>query len=251
VTDQPTEPHPPAPGRPRLSVVVPAYGEEHRIAMTIRRLRSELGDVVGPGGLEIVVVDDGSLDGTTEAARGAGADHVIAFPHNKGKGAAVRAGVMKSTGSTVTFTDADLAYAPHQLVPLLDEIEKGWDVAVGTRHSRGAATSGVRTVGHRVFNAATRLVLRRRFADTQCGCKGFHGDAARRLFARTRVDGFAFDVEVLWLAGYLGLTVEEVPVELDRAEGSTVRFSVDALRMLRDLVRLRWRITIGAYRRPD
>jgi dolichyl-phosphate beta-glucosyltransferase len=198
-----------------------------------------------------VVVDDGSLDGTTDAARAAGADHVITFALNQGKGAAVRAGVMAARGTAVTFTDADLAYAPRQLVPLLDAIEKGWDVVAGNRHSHGAATSSVRTAGHRVFNAATRLVLRRRFADTQCGCKGFHGEAARQLFARTRLDGFAFDVEVLWLAGYLGLTVDEVPVELDRAEGSTVRFSVDGLRMLRDLARLRWWITIGAYRRPD
>jgi glycosyltransferase involved in cell wall biosynthesis len=248
----PSEPHPPIPGHPRLSVVVPAFGEERRIAGTIARLRDTLTDVVGEGGLEIVVVDDGSVDGTATAAEAAGADRVIRLPVNRGKGAAVRAGALAATGSAVAFTDADLAYAPTQIARLLDEIEKGWDVVVGNRHEVDASGHvGLRTIGHRVFNAATRLVLARRFADTQCGCKGFHGAAARRIFTRARIDRFAFDVEVLWLAGELGLTIEEVGVELDGREGSTVRFSVDALRMLRDLGRIRWWILRGAYRRSE
>ncbi|MHB8663079.1 MAG: glycosyltransferase [Acidimicrobiales bacterium] len=240
------QPHLPEPGRPRLSVVLPAYGEERRIADTVRRVRAALEPL---GELEIVVVDDGSTDATASAAKGAQADQVVRLPVNQGKGAAVRAGVLAARGSTVAFTDADLAYSPAQIATLVDEVEKGWDVVVGSRHSVRAPV-GMRDVGHLVFNAATRVVLDRRFADTQCGFKGFHHEAARRLFARARVDRFAFDVEMLWLAGHLGMTVEEVPVELDRPEGSTVRFSVDALRMLRDLARIRWWAARGAYGPP-
>jgi dolichyl-phosphate beta-glucosyltransferase len=247
VSGEPAAPHLPEPGRPRLSVVLPAYGEEHRIARTIERVRHALSPL---GELEVVVVDDGSGDRTAEVARDAGADQVIRLPVNRGKGAAVRAGVLAARGSTVVFTDADLAYAPSQMVSLVDEVEKGWDVVVGSRHER-EATRGVRDIGHRVFNRVTRAVLDRRFADTQCGCKGFHRAAAQRLFARARIDRFAFDVELLWLAGHLGLAVEEVPVELDRADGSTVRVSVDAVRMLRDLLRIRWWTARGAYGPSD
>lgn len=246
------EPHPPHQGRPRLSVVLPAYREERRIADAVRRLRSALAGTVGDGELEVVVVDDGSGDATADVAAGAGADQIIRLPANRGKGAAVRAGALAATGSTVVFTDADLAYSPVQIADLLDQVEKGWDVVVGNRHHVDEPDRiGLRQVGHRVFNAATRLVLTRRFADTQCGFKGFHRPAAQRIFSLARIDGFAFDVEVLWLAGHLGLCVEEVPVELDDAEGSTVRFSVDALRMLRDLVRIRRWIRTGAYKRSE
>ena len=208
--------------------------------------------MVDAGQLELVVVDDGSADGTAEAARSAGADNVIRLPQNRGKGAAVRAGMLAARGSTVVFTDADLAYAPAQIAVFLAEIENGWDVVVGNRRPDVIdAPVGIRAVGHRVFNAATRAVLARHFNDTQCGFKGFHRDAAQAVFGRARIDRFAFDVEVLWLAAYLGLSIEEVPVALDRAEGSTVRFSVDALRMLRDLVRIRRWAASGAYKPAD
>jgi dolichyl-phosphate beta-glucosyltransferase len=247
----PLSPHPPEPGRPRLSVVLPAYREERRIAATVQRVRATLGPLLAHDGLEIVVVDDGSRDATVARAEQAGADRVIRLPANKGKGAAVRAGMQAASGSVVVFTDADLAYAPDQIALLLEEVEKGWDVVVGTRHRRGGGGPlGLRDLGHLVFNAATRLVLQRQFADTQCGFKGFHRAAAQQLFGLTRIDRFAFDVEVLWLAGYLGLTIEEVPVELDRADGSTVRFSLDALRMVRDLIRIRRWGSTGSYRRP-
>lgn len=242
------EPHPPDPDRPRLTVVLPAYGEEHRIADTIRRVRDSVGTFADT---EIVVVDDGSPDRTADAARDAGADQVLRLPRNQGKGAAVRSGMLAAKGSTVTFTDADLAYSPAQLVTLLDHVENGWDVVVGNRHSRTTAgPPGVRDVGHLAFNAITRTVLDRRFADTQCGFKGFHRSAAQRLFSVSRIDRFAFDVELLWLAGHFGMAITEVPVVLDRAEGSTVRLSIDALRMMRDLLRIRRWAAKGAYGPP-
>jgi len=115
----------------RLSVVVPAYAEADDIGATIARLRDELGGL--DGGLEIVVVDDGSPDDTAAAARASGADQVIEQRPNRGKGAAVRAGVLAATGRTVAFTDADLSYSPDQLRVLLEQVEAGWDVVVGSR----------------------------------------------------------------------------------------------------------------------
>ncbi|GAC1599721.1 MAG: glycosyltransferase family 2 protein [Acidimicrobiales bacterium] len=229
-------------------MVVPAFGEARRIGATLRALRETLSPL---GPLELIVVDDGSLDATSERATEAGADQVIRFPANRGKGAAVREGVLAATGSAVVFTDADLSYPPSQVGRLLTEIEAGWDVVVGNRHHAETRTlvggGFLRDVSGLVFNRVTRLILDRSYGDTQCGLKGFHADAAAVLFAKASIDSFAFDVEILWLVGHLGFAVHEVPVELDSAEGSTVRLTNDALTMLRDLYRLRRRAAAGVY----
>jgi len=129
----PLHPHEPLAGRPRLSVIVPAYGEGRRIAATVTTLRQSLARSGDPGELEVVVVDDGSLDDTAEQAGRAGADQVIRLPANRGKGAAVRLGMLAATGSAVVFTDADLSYSPAQVMRVRDEIERGWDAVVGSR----------------------------------------------------------------------------------------------------------------------
>jgi dolichyl-phosphate beta-glucosyltransferase len=235
---------------PRLSVVVPAYREERRIAATLGQLRTALCEVSADG-LELIVVDDGSDDATAALATEAGADLVIRLPVNRGKGAAVRAGVLAAAGRVVAFTDADLSYPPAQLLQLLADVEAGADVVVGSRQHIDTTTlvraGRLREVSGRVFNLATRLVLRRRYGDTQCGLKAFSADAGRLLFGLGRLDGFAFDVELLYLAERLGLQVRETPVELASAEGSTVHLSSDALRMLGDLVRVRRWAKAGAY----
>jgi len=149
----------------RLSVVVPAYREAGRIGETVATLRSELAPVHHEGGVEIVVVDDGSDDGTAAAGRAAGADVVVEFPVNRGKGAAVRAGMRIASGSVVAFTDADLSYPPHQILGLLEEVEQGADAAVGDRrHPDSVAVTdaswlrrtGSRAVAGRVAPAAPR-----------------------------------------------------------------------------------------------
>jgi dolichyl-phosphate beta-glucosyltransferase len=241
---------PPAPGDVRLSVVVPAYREE-RIGTTVTRLRKELIDIDEAGGLEIVVVDDGSGDGTAEAAESAGADVVIGQPTNRGKGAAVRAGMLAARGRTVAFTDADLSYAPDQVLRLLHEVEQGWDIVVGSRQHQETTTlvraGTLRQVGGRVINRCTRLVLLADHEDTQCGIKAFRSDVARLVFGQSRVDGFAFDVEILHLAERLGLSVVEVPVVVENSDRSTVRVVRDALRLLQDLVRIRRWARAGVY----
>lgn len=240
---------PPAPGDVRLSVVLPAYHEPERIGITIERVRNELGPIVGLDELEVVVVDDGSGDGTAEAA--AAADQVIAKPANQGKGAAVRSGALAARGRCIAFTDADLSYAPSQIVNLLEAVEQGWDVVIGNRYHQDTTTvvkAGlVREMGGRLINGATRLVLDGGYADTQCGLKAFRSDVARMLFGRSRIDGFAFDVELLALVERFGLSLREVPVEVQNSDSSTVRVARDAAVLLRDLARIRRSLAAGRY----
>jgi glycosyltransferase involved in cell wall biosynthesis len=233
---------------PRLSVVVPAYNEAAGIGDTIRRLRAELASV--DRDLELLVADDGSADGTADAAEAAGADQVLRLPH-LGKGAAVRAGMAAATGRTIGFIDADLAYGPDQLVPLLEAIEKGADVAVGSRrHSDSALLAEPafrRRMASVVFARITRFLQLDGATDTQAGIKAFSIDAARAIFPRARVDGFAFDVEMFVIARTLGLSVVEVPVRLHDTAKSSVRLSRHTLEMLRDLAKIRSRARRGGY----
>lgn len=245
-----------SPGRPltgdpdiRLSVVIPAFDEEGRIGPTLSRIRDELSSLGGR--LEVVVVDDGSSDDTSGAARRAGADLVLTQPENRGKGAAVRAGMLAAGGRVVAFTDADLAYAPRQLLTLLDKVEDGWDVVVGSRkHTETqtlVAARRLREVGGRVVNLLTMMVLLGQYRDTQCGIKAFRSDVATLIFERSKVDRFGFDVEVFHLAERYRLSLVEVPVEVVNSSRSTVNVVRDAVRLVVDLFRIRGRSRRGEY----
>lgn len=238
---------------PRLSVVLPAYEEAARIGDSVRRVREDVGKAIGVDQLEIVVVDDGSLDDTTAVAEAAGADRVIRHVVNRGKGAAVRTGMLAATGDVVAFTDADLAYAPDHLLQLLDAIEGGCDVAVGSRRHESTETiveaRRIRAAGGWFINRLTRLVLRGDYGDTQSGLKGFRREAAHEIFGRTRIDGFAFDVEVFYLVEQLHLSLTEVPVRVVNSTRSSVHVARDGLRLVRDLLRIRLLSVRGAYRK--
>ncbi len=241
---------PPAPGSVRLSVVVPAFNERAQIAATIKTLELELRAVVG-GDMEIVVVDDGSSDDTIERAEAAGAT-VVAQPVNMGKGAAVRAGVLAAHGRSIVFTDADLAYPAAMILPMLEGLEDGWDVVVGSRRHEETTTlvraRRVRELGGRAVNWLTHLVLLGHFRDTQCGIKGFRSDIGKAIFERTTINGFAFDVEVFLIAEQDRYSLTEVPVSVENRQGSSVRLVRDSLRLLGDLLRIRRAAGKGAYR---
>jgi len=191
----------------------------------------------------VVVVDDGSSDATADEARAAGADRVIVHAANRGKGAAVRTGMLAGTGRTLAFTDADLSYAPAQLVGLLEVVESGVDVVVGSRMHEDTRTlvraGRLRETGGRVINGLTRLVVLGDHRDTQCGLKAFGADAAKVIFDRSRINGFAFDVEVFVIAEHNGLTVREVPVTVVNTTRSSVHVWRDAARLVVDLFRIR------------
>jgi putative flippase GtrA len=244
---------PPPPGDLRLTVVLPAYNEADRIAGTVATITAELESRLGRGDFEIMVVDDGSTDATVTVAERAGA-RVVAQPANRGKGAAVRAGMLAARGRAVVFTDADLAYPPQVVLEVMDRVEDGWDVVVGSRRHEDANTlvraRRLRELGGRVINLLTYLVLLGAFRDTQCGIKGFRRDIATVLFQRTRIDGFAFDVEIFLIAEQDRMSLSEVAVSVRNRSGSSVRVVGDTIIVLRDLIRIRRWAGAGHYR-PD
>ena len=162
---------------------------------------------------------------------------VIRTVPNRGKGFAVRTGMLAAEGELLVFTDADGSYGPGELDRVTRALADA-PVAIGTRDP-DAAGSVVRRVASQVFNLAMRVLLGLSFRDTQCGLKGFRRDAARAVFSRARLDGFAFDAEALVLAGRLGLAVAEVPVRAQQRPGSTVRVLADGRRMLAQLWTIR------------
>lgn len=231
--------------------MVPAYREAGRLGDTIGALRTALATVTASGGAEIVVVDDGSDDGTADAARAAGADVVVELGVNRGKGEAVRAGMRASTGAVVAFTDADLAYAPNQLLGLLDEVERGADAAVGDRrHPDSVAVtepSRLRRAGSLGVGALRGMLRLGRGRDTQCGLKAFSRRAAEAVLDASVMDRFSFDVEVLFLADRLGMDVRQVPVEVVNSDASSVRVFSDGCELALDMFRIRARALLGRY----
>ncbi len=243
-------PRPPAQGELRLSVVLPAYEERDLITDTIRAIDGELRANLDAGTYEVVVVDDGSGDDTSTMAAAAGA-RVVRLDRNRGKGAAVKAGVLAATGRTVVFTDADLAYPAALLLDMLAEIEAGWDVVVGSRRHHDTNTlvkaGRLRVLGGRVINLLTQVVLLGNFRDTQCGLKGFRADVGKAIFERTRIDGFAFDVEVFLIAEQDRLSLTEIPVSITNRSGSSVQVIGDTVDLIRDLFRIRRWAGSGRY----
>jgi dolichyl-phosphate beta-glucosyltransferase len=236
-------------GRPRLSIVLPCLNEAERLPATLATYLAHYPP--GRGEVELVVVDDGSTDGTSAVAdRVAVADRrvrVLRTDGNHGKGYAVRDGVRAAQGELVVFTDADGSYGPEQVDRVAAALATA-PVAIGARFGEQAgAGPPLRRLASRVFNRAMRLLLDLEFHDTQCGLKGFRRGAAEAVFRRARVDGFAFDAEALLVAGLLGLEVVEVPVRAEVRAGSKVHLAGDAVRMLADVWAVRRAAARGAY----
>jgi hypothetical protein len=233
---------------PALSIVVPAYNEADRLDEGMGRLRQAVAaGAIDPTRTELVLVDDGSTDGTGELARRMLAPmpwaRVVRLDRNTGKGAAVRAGVAVARGAAIAFTDADMAIDPMQ-VPRFVAALADADLAIGSRVLPGAsadADSLQRKLMGIAFNAVARRVTGVPTGDTQCGFKAFRTPAARLLFHFGTVDRFAFDVEVLHLARRLGMSIREVPVRWRHVGRSRIRLR-DPASMLADLARIRFSI---------
>ena len=229
-----------------LTIVVPAFDEAHRLTAGMRRLDAAVAaGAVDLDRTEVLVVDDGSTDETSAVADKllAALPHhrLIRLPRNRGKGAAVRAGVAAARSEYTAYMDADMAIDPLAVPLLLDGLAHD-DLAIGCRALRDSmveTTYVVRSLMGRLFNglvtAGTGLGLK----DTQCGFKAFRTPAARLLFHLVRIDRFAFDVEILARARRLGLGITEVPVHWMHVEGSTVHPLHDSWTMLADVLRSR------------
>jgi dolichyl-phosphate beta-glucosyltransferase len=228
-------------------MVLPCYNEAERLPGTLRTLLAHLSR--DPGQVEVLVVDDGSTDATVREADAIAAGEprvrVLSCHPNQGKGFAVRTGMLAAEGELIVFTDADGSYGPSEVDRIIAALDEA-PVAIGRRAN---GTSGLvrRQVASRVFNLTIRGMLGLRFGDTQSGLKGFRRGAAQAIFSHARVDGFAFDVEALWLAHRLGLEVAEVDVQATDRQGSTVRMRSDVLRMLGEVWTIRQATADGTY----
>ena len=230
----------------RLSVVIPAYNEEARLPETLRKTVSwcDAYDLE----FEVIVVDDGSRDGTVALGRVfAESDQrirVLACAH-MGKGAAVRTGMLDAKGHFVLFMDADGATPLSEIPKLIAGIDEGYDVAIGSRVVRREGEADVKTPLHRrvigrTFAFFTGLLALGGIADTQCGFKMFRREVAVAIFSRQKTVGFAFDVEILFIARRLSLSVLEIPVNWVAQPGSKVNLVTDSFRMLWDICRISW-----------
>jgi dolichyl-phosphate beta-glucosyltransferase len=239
-----------APEEPRLTVVIPAYNEQARIADTLLRVKDYL--QTRPFRSEVVVVDDGSKDLTLEVVKTIDIfgevmkeqeiSQISTDVTNRGKGEAVRRGFERARGVYVLFSDADLSTPIEEVEKLMAAVEAGADIAIG---SRRLPTSIVdpqpfhRRVMGAVFGFLVRTLAVPGVADSQCGFKLYRRDVAKKLASLQRMPGFSFDVEHLYLARRLGWSITEVGVRWVDAAGSKVRPIRDSWRMLRDLFRIR------------
>lgn len=228
---------------PEVSVVVPAWNEELRLPATLDAITR----AVDPDDTEVIVVDDGSRDATANVASVllTPLPHamVVRLPANRGKGAAVRAGVARARGKRIVFMDADLSTDLRDLPALVAALDSA-HLAIGSRAAPGSdvADASVARVGMgRAFNAMVRAVTPLSMLDTQCGFKAFRAPTAKLLFDLGRLDGWAFDVELLTLAHRIGYPIAEVPVRWTAMDGSHVRPMSDSLTMAADLFRTSWR----------
>ena len=230
---------------------MPAYNEERRLGPSLEQLLAFAAAQGYP--VELLVVDDGSVDRTAELVReAAGATpanvslRLLQHPRNLGKGRAVRTGCLAAAGDFVVYLDADLATPPQEALKLLRTLEEGADVAVGSRVHPGGYDMRASQPPYRralgwLYTWVRQRLLLPDIADTQCPLKAFRREAAQRIFARQRLSGWAFDVEVLYLARRMGLRTSQVPVEWHHVGGSHMRVGpLQALRVLWDLLRLRW-----------
>lgn len=236
--------------------MIPAYNEERRLPTTLDSILKYLAEKAIPD-CEVLVVDDGSSDGTVALAERYHDEHpqvrVLRNPGNRGKGYSVRHGMLKARGEWVLFTDSDLSAPIEELDKLFEAAApRRAKVAIGSRALDrkliGVHQSGFRETAGRIFNLLMRLTVGLPFADTQCGFKLFESEAAREIFRRVRIERFGFDAEALFIARRLGYATVEVPVRWNHAEGAKVSMFRDSVEMFLDLLRVRWNQVRGLYR---
>jgi len=242
---------------PTYSIVIPAYNEDERIAVSIPKVQ----DYVHKRGLdaEIIIVNDGSSDNTADVVRGfAASDPTILLvenPGNRGKGYSVRNGMLHARGTVALFTDADLSSPITEADKLFSELTKGFDIAIGSRWlQRELQTERqpwYRQLYGRLFNLGLRIVLGLDFKDTQCGFKAFGREAIDGIFTRQQIERWGFDPELLFLAQKFRFKTAEVAVEWAHDHRSKINPLRDGLRMAAEVLKIRWNDWIGRYRKPS
>lgn len=238
-----------------LSVIVPAYNEEHRLPDSLRQIVGYLGKQEYTS--EVIVIDDGSEDGTTQVVEEMRAELPILSlvrTEHRGKGHAVKRGMLVGRGEYLFICDADLSMPIEELYKFLPPALEGYDVAIASREVPGARRYDEPSYRHfmgRVFNWMVRLFAVRGFQDTQCGFKCFKREAARDVFTHQTMDGWGFDVEVLFIAQKRGYRIVEVPINWYYSANSRVHPIRDSVGMFAEVLKIRLNDWRGRYRRRD
>jgi len=244
---------PTMPAALQYSIVIPAYNESARIEDTLAAVTECV--EAERWAAEVIVVNDGSHDNTAAIVRKWMERkpylRLIENPGNRGKGYSVRNGLLQAVGEIVMFTDADLSAPMNEANQLFAAIRAGADVAIGSRWLERArqttAQPWYRRFFGRCFNLITRLVMHLPYADTQCGFKAFRYEAAHHIFPLQRIERWGFDPEILFIAQKLKYTVREVPVSWGHDERSRMSYLRDGMRMLQEMVVVRWNSLVGRY----
>lgn len=237
-----------------LSIVIPAFNESQRIISTLHKISSYIPSKFDI--YEIIVVDDGSTDDTSPLVSSISNElrniHLIKENKNRGKGFAVKKGVLCSSGSLVLYCDSDMSTPIEEMGKMLPWIERGYDIIVG---SRGLKESQIivrqpwyRELMGRIFNLFVQALIMRGIEDTQCGFKLLRGDVAREIFKKVQLAGFSFDVEALFIAKKSGFRIKEVPVQWANSSNSRVSIVHDPIKMFKDLFRIRYYWLTGSYK---
>ena len=241
------------PVEPFLSIVIPAYNEEQRLPDTLTRLRTYCAQQ--PFEIEVLVVDDGSQDGTCRVVEERMAIwpwlRLLPIPHG-GKGQAIKQGFLAAQGGLIFMCDADLSMPVEELGSFLAAMQEGCDVAIGSREAPGAVRYGEPVRPHlmgRVFNWLVRLLALPKLKDTQCGFKCFKRQVAYDVVSCQQLSGWGFDVELLFIARKRGYVLREVPIAWYYKPSSRVHPLRDALHMTRDLFTIRRNEQSGCYER--
>ncbi len=235
---------------PYLSVVIPAYNESERIIASLEQVTSYL--LSQPYTCEVLVVNDGSDDDTVERVEAFSSKipvRLLSITHG-GKGWATRHGMLEARGSYRFLCDADLSMPIEQITRFLPAALGDYDVAIASREIVNAQRFGEPAYRHfmgRSFNLLVRFLVLQGFYDTQCGFKCFRGSSAEKLFRHQRLNGFGFDVEILFLAKRAQYHIVEVPIDWYFHQGSKVRPILDTITMVRDILELRWGAFRGRY----
>lgn len=237
-----------------LSVIIPAYNEEKRLKTTAGKVVDFL--KTKKHNSEIIIVDDGSTDRTvasiSEIASKENTIKIITNSKNRGKGYAVRKGVEVAEGEVILFSDADLSTPIEELEKLLEQMYKfDLDIAVGSRALKESQViihqPFYRELMGKIFNKIARVFTFKKIYDSQCGFKLFKKDAAKKIFSLTKIDGFAFDAEVIFIAQKLGFNIKEVPVRWYNNPQTKVKAIKDSIKMLIDIIRIRYYYWKGCY----
>jgi dolichyl-phosphate beta-glucosyltransferase len=231
-----------------FTIVIPAYNEERRLPTSIRDIRAFFANIQDP--FEVLVMVEKSKDRTVElsriAAEGDPRIQVIDNQVQRGKGYAVKSGMLRAKGEIVFFTDADLSTPLAEIIAFLQHFRENpaTDVAIGSRRHNESQILKRQNLFRqslgRGFNKLVQMISVRGIKDTQCGFKAFRATACREIFSRQTIDGFAFDVEILMLAQKLGYKIDVLPVRWVNSSDSKVRIFIDPLKMFIDLLRIRW-----------